>query len=110
MNPRQDGDAAVAWGASLTLALLANGALVIAKEQSGAFRAGMAAMTGHHWTTHGVAVLVLFLAVGALFQALARRGAAPGWMERLACAGCQAGAVVASLGAIVAYYAISHWG
>jgi len=41
-----------------------NTLLVIIKELMPPFKAGMAKAMGHHWTTHGVAVLGLFVVLG----------------------------------------------
>jgi len=100
---------AIAWGAALTLGMAFNAALVVAKESLPGWRAAMASLTGHHWTTHGAAVIALHLACGALFSTLARREA-PRWMESLAGAVSLLATAFLSLAIICAYYAIAHWG
>ncbi len=57
----------IAFGLSLALASVANGLLVIVKESSPAVQAGMQKLTGHHWITHSVVILALFLSGGWLF-------------------------------------------
>ncbi len=67
----------ISFGLSLTLASVINALLVIAKEKIPMVMAGLQAMTGHHWVSHGVVILVLFAAFGWLFaQANGGRGIA----------------------------------
>jgi hypothetical protein len=58
------------FGLSLALASVANGLLVIAKESSPTVQAGMQKITGHHWITHSVVILAVFLGGGWLFAQL----------------------------------------
>ena len=58
------------FGLSLALASVANGLLVIAKESSPAVQTGMQKITGHHWITHSVVILAIFLGGGWLFAQL----------------------------------------
>jgi hypothetical protein len=60
----------VAFGLALAVACIANALIVVVKEKSDAVMAGMKKVTGHHWTTHSLFVLVLFLGLGALFAQL----------------------------------------
>jgi len=60
----------ISFGLSLALASVANGLLVIAKESSPAVQSGMQKLTGHHWITHSVLILALFLGGGWLFAQL----------------------------------------
>jgi hypothetical protein len=57
----------ISFGLSLALASVANGLLVIAKEKIPAVLAGMQKLTGHHWISHCVIILGLFLFFGWLF-------------------------------------------
>jgi hypothetical protein len=57
----------VSFGLALALASVVNGLLVIAKEKIPAVLAGMQILTGHHWVTHSVIILGLFLLGGWLF-------------------------------------------
>jgi hypothetical protein len=54
----------VSFGISLAVASVASAFLVVAKEKDRALMASMNAATGHHWSTHGLFALVLFLVVG----------------------------------------------
>ena len=65
----------VSFGLALALASVVNGLLVVAKEKIPAVQAGMQKLTGHHWVTHSVIILVLFAFVG---WALARANAGQG--------------------------------
>ena len=57
----------ISFGLSLALASVVNGLLVIAKEKSPAIQNGMKQLTGHHWVTHSVLIVGLFLICGWLF-------------------------------------------
>ncbi len=57
----------ISFGLSLALASVVNGLLVIAKEKSPAIQNGMKQLTGHHWVTHSVLIVGLFLSCGWLF-------------------------------------------
>lgn len=57
----------VSFGFSLSVCSLFNALLVIAKEKSPAVQSSMQKLTGHHWVTHVVLVLVLFFVLGFLF-------------------------------------------
>ena len=56
-----------AFGLALAVASIVNSLLVVAKEKSPAVLAGMKNLTGHHWITHSVIVVGLFLLLGAIF-------------------------------------------
>jgi len=60
----------VAFGLAASIACLVNAVIVVVKEKSEAVMAGMKKMTGHHWTTHSLLVLVLFLGLGFLLGAI----------------------------------------
>jgi hypothetical protein len=55
------------FGLSLAVCSLLNALLVIAKEKSPAVQAAMQKLTGHHWVTHVIIVLFLFLVLGFFF-------------------------------------------
>jgi hypothetical protein len=63
----------IAFGLALAIACVVNAAIVVVKEKSDAVMGGMKKLTGHHWTTHSVIVIVLFFGLGSLL-ALARGG------------------------------------
>jgi hypothetical protein len=54
----------VAFGAAAAIAIIFNAFLTIAKDVSAPLHDFMARLTGHHWITHGVVVIVVFLALG----------------------------------------------
>ena len=54
------------FGLSLAFASVVNGLLVIAKEKIPAVMSGMKAATGHHWITHSVVIVGLFVVCGWL--------------------------------------------
>lgn len=57
----------IAFGLSLAIAAIVNSLLVIAKELSpNRVLPWMRNLTGHHWTTHCVAVLVVFIVTGLI--------------------------------------------
>jgi hypothetical protein len=56
------------FGISLLVVSLFNSALVMAKELNPALLAWMKALTGHHWITHGVLVLVSFFVLGLVLS------------------------------------------
>jgi hypothetical protein len=57
----------VAFGLSLAFCSVLNALLVMVKEKSPAVQAAMKKLTGHHWITHAVVILVLFGFFGWLF-------------------------------------------
>ena len=57
----------VSFGFSLVVCSLVNALLVIAKEKSHSVQSAMQKLTGHHWVTHVVIVLVLFFVFGFAF-------------------------------------------
>jgi hypothetical protein len=59
-----------AFGGSLFIASLANALLFAAKENSPALMEWMQRATGHHWLTHSIAVLLLFMLLGIAFAVL----------------------------------------
>jgi hypothetical protein len=58
----------ISFGLSAAVACVVNALLVIAKEKSLAVQAGMQKLTGHHWVTHSVIVLLVFGLFGWLFS------------------------------------------
>ncbi len=63
----------ISFGVSLAISSVLNALLMVAKEKSHAVQGWMQKMTGHHWVTHCLIVLALFLFFGLLF-AKANRG------------------------------------
>jgi hypothetical protein len=67
----------ISFGLSLALACVVNALLVVAKEKIPSVMTGLQRMTGHHWVSHGVVVLVVFAGFGWMFaQANGGRGMA----------------------------------
>ena len=57
----------ISFGLSLALASVMNALLVVAKEKIPTVMAGLQGLTGHHWVSHGIIILVLFAAFGWMF-------------------------------------------
>ena len=55
-----------AFGISLAVASLANALLVSAKEKSPKVLAFMKGLTGHHWITHCLVIILLFVVLGLI--------------------------------------------
>ena len=55
------------FGLALAVCSLINALLVIAKEKSPAVQSAMQKLTGHHWVTHAVIVLIMWVILGFLF-------------------------------------------
>ncbi len=53
----------VSYGLALSVTSVINALIVIAKEKNVAVMNGMKKLTGHHWSTHTVIALVLFVAL-----------------------------------------------
>jgi hypothetical protein len=65
----------ISFGLSLALASVTNVLLVVAKETLPTVMAALRSLTGHHWVSQGVVILVLFAAFGWIFaQANGGRG------------------------------------
>lgn len=97
--------ATVAFGISLAITSVASALLVIAKEKGpAAVMAAMKAATGHHWATHSLSALALFLALGfALMRANGGRGVR---LSPSALVKTLVGAVALATGLIVGCYLI----
>ncbi len=67
-----------AFGGSLAIVSILSALLVVMKERSEPVMHWMKAATGHHWITHGLIVLVLFLVFGFMLGALAHASTLPG--------------------------------
>jgi hypothetical protein len=60
----------ISFGLALAMCSVANALLVVAKEKSTAVQAQMRQMTGSHWITHVVFILILYVAFGFLFTSV----------------------------------------
>jgi hypothetical protein len=58
----------VGFGVSYLVASIFNALLIIAKETYAPLKDWMKSLFGHHWTTHGIFVIVLFVVLGYLFS------------------------------------------
>ncbi len=54
----------IGFGLSVAVTSILNALLLIFKEMTPPFKKAMAEAMGHHWTTHGVIVIGLFLVLG----------------------------------------------
>ena len=59
-----------AFGLSVAVTSVLTALLVIAKETTPALKAWMKAFAGHHWTTHGLITLLVFVALALLLAQL----------------------------------------
>ena len=62
--------ASVSFGLSLAVTSIINAIIVAVKEKSDAVMNGMKKITGHHWTTHVLLVLVIFVVLALIFGAM----------------------------------------
>ena len=60
------GTTATAFGLSYAITSLFNVLLVVLKENVPGIQSAMVAMTGHHWVSHGVLDIILFVVLGLL--------------------------------------------
>ncbi len=63
----------IAFGYAFVITALLNALLVVVKEEIGPVKAWMADISGHHWITHGIVIIVLFIAIGLYMQEKAAR-------------------------------------
>jgi len=60
----------IGFGLSAAVVNILNMLLVIFKELTPSLMKAMAAATGHHWITHGVIVVGLFIILGFVFSGI----------------------------------------
>ncbi len=60
---------AAGFGMSLAVTCVLNAIILVIKEKNDAVMGAMKAAMGHHWTTHGVIVIVCFFVLGFIFSA-----------------------------------------
>ena len=58
----------VGFGISFLIASILNGLLIISKESYAPLKSWMKSLSGHHWITHGIFVIVLFIVFGYIFS------------------------------------------
>lgn len=56
------------FGLALFITGILNALILLAKDTNPPVMAWMKAATGHHWKTHGVIVIALFVALGLIFS------------------------------------------
>ena len=56
------------FGLSLVITNLLNAVILVVKEKSASIMGGMKAALGHHWTTHGVILIIVFVLLGLIFS------------------------------------------
>jgi hypothetical protein len=59
---------ALGFGLSLVVTNLLNAVVLVVKEVSASVMNAMKAALGHHWTTHAVLLLFVFIILGAVFS------------------------------------------
>lgn len=96
----------VSFGLALGIASIANALLVIAKESSPSrVMPWMKRMTGHHWSTHCLIVMAIFVVLGLLFSRL-NKGKGPALTANGVMLVVSAGVIVGCL-TIVGFYIIA---
>jgi hypothetical protein len=58
------------FGLSLVVTSLLNAVILIVKEKNDSVMSAMKAALGHHWTTHGAIVIIVFLLLGFIFSGM----------------------------------------
>jgi uncharacterized membrane protein SirB2 len=58
----------VGFSLSLVVTILLNAVILLFKELSSNVMSAMKAALGHHWTTHGVILIVVFVVLGFIFS------------------------------------------
>ena len=58
------------FGLSVAVTSLVNALILLAKETNTAIMDAMKAAAGHHWTTHGIIVLAVFVILGFVFSGM----------------------------------------
>lgn len=58
----------VGFGISFLVTSIFNGLLIVAKESYAPMKSWMKSLSGHHWITHGIIVIALFIVLGYIFS------------------------------------------
>jgi hypothetical protein len=58
------------FGLSLIVTSLLNAIILLIKETNDSVMAAMRAALGHHWTTHGAIVIIVFVVLGFVFSCM----------------------------------------
>lgn len=97
---------ATGFGLALAITVLLNSLLVVSKESDAGIKTWMKGLTGHHWITHAVIVLVTYVALGVILsRSRAARKISGGTLLVVFVASVTAGCLV-----VVAYYVIHSFG
>jgi hypothetical protein len=98
-NEEHLSNATVSFGISLAITSVASALLVIAKERTPAIMLSMKSATGHHWATHSLFAILLFLALGlGLMRVRGGHGlrmTAAGLMKTVVCGIATGSAIIA---------------
>ncbi len=62
----------IGFGLSAAVVSILSTLLTIWKEETPSVLAAMARAMGHHWTTHGVVVIALFIILGFVFSSVVK--------------------------------------
>src|SRR5579872_1289131 len=86
--------ASAAFALAAAIACVFNTALAWTKDAYAPLNSFMASLTGHHWITHGLADVILFLGLGAIFAAtgIPAKGLSKGLIITVAACALLAGA------------------
>lgn len=76
-DPNQLGRTSAAFGWAAVVAVLFNSVLACAKDAFKPLNSLMASLTGHHWTTHGLASIAVFFGLGLLLSKIVPAGKIP---------------------------------
>jgi uncharacterized membrane protein YdcZ (DUF606 family) len=58
----------VGFGVSYLIASILNGMLVVGKDSYAPLKSWMKSLTGHHWISHGIFIIVVFIVLGYIFS------------------------------------------
>jgi hypothetical protein len=93
--------AAAAFGVSAAIAIVFNTLLAWVKDAYDPLNSFMASLSGHHWTTHGLADIAVFVIVGFV---LMKRGIT---MDGTKLAALVAGAVIVGGGGLALWFLVT---
>lgn len=89
---------------SAAVVSIASSVLVVVKDTTPPLKIWMASLFGHHWTTHGVFVVIVFLLLGFLFSKM-------NWVQKLSeekvTSSLLWSAIIGTV--IVTGFYLSHW-
>ncbi len=74
MTPQIRSRYTLGFGYAAAITAVASGLLTIAKEKYDPLLAWMKSFAGHHWITHGIAVVLLFVIIGLVMSAREPKG------------------------------------